>query len=696
VSAQELSNFTATTSNQYIYQPTQVGEGRIRVNYINGGYKDTTALITVVVGSATRLAINTLRDTNGVELVNDTITVGDSLKVYAAIYDSKNNFINNISVDWSLNQNMGNLSPATTTDSAAFYPTTIGSTSIKANSALYGLNDQTGLITIFAGRPDSLRILSSVNDTVTPKQIVELKVKLIDSLKNAIRDSVVRFNIVSGGGSLSASSDTTDQLGMASVRFTAPQSIGQTQVIATVATLTDDTAKFTITTIPASLAYYTVVPSTVSDTAGAAVTVTVTAYDIFNNLLDDDSTQTRIDIYGSKTGFNGVGTGITPKYNVLTNGQNSSVIRDSVKENIQIKVASRFDSTKSAITEFITIREASPFIAEFYPDSLSNVQSGQLGVPLIDSSVLIVKDQFGNAVNDTITVLWRPTATASVNPVIRTTDRNGTSSALWTLRTSTASTDTLFAIIPVIHDTLQFIANILVTGNDSLMRISSLADSDTVNSRLNNAFRVYVEDEFANPRSGVKITFSLFNAPGATDSAGFVSTGGDYLTTLDTLTDINGFAETVFHLGTKVGRYIIRASNPNLKNPVVYDTIVGVHDVPGNLQILSGNNQSLVAGDVSDTVKALIHDRYGNPIVNSSEYIYWQSIYNGLPVSSAGLIDILPTPPQNFVTLDSAVIGSSTQSFGLWQARQLSGYDTIIAYLKNIATKRRQCSHIFR
>ncbi len=636
----------------------------------------------MIVGSPTRLAINTLRDTNGIELVNDTVTIGDSLKIFAAIYDSKNNFINNVSVNWTLNQNLGNLSPAAASDSSAFYPTTTGSTSIRANSATYGLSDQTGIITVFAGRPDSLRIITAAVDTVTPNQIIELKVKLIDSLKNAVRDSIVRFNITSGSGTLSAASDTTDPLGFASVRFTAPQQAGSTLISAYVTTLTDDTAKFTVTTVPASLAYYRIIPSTLSDTAGSAVTVTVTAFDVFNNQLDDDTTQTRIDIYGSKTGLNGGGAGITPKINILTNGQHTSVVRDSVKENIQIKVTGRFDTTKTAITEFVTIREASPFVAEFYPDSLSNVQSGQLGVALIDSSALIVKDRFGNAVNDTITVRWLPTSTASVNPAIRTTTLDGTARTRWTLRTATASNDTMLAVVPVIGDTLRFIANILATGNDTLIRVSALADSDTVNMRLDNTFRVYVEDEFANPQSGVKITFSLFSSPGATDSAGFVASNGEYVTTLDTLTDINGFAEAVFHPGTKTGQHIIRASNPELKNPAVYDTVTGVHDVPNNLQIIAGNNQNLTAGSVSDTLKVLITDRYGNTLEQSAEQIYWQTIYTGLPVSAAGNIDILPNP-QNFTTLDSAVIGTVSSSYALWQMRQVLGYDTVIAYLRN-------------
>ncbi len=685
VSEPGLSNFTATTSSLYIYHPTATGNGKIRVDYVNGSFRDTTGLITVIVGNPARLAIEISRNSTGFELLNDTLVIGDSIKVFAAIYDTKNNFISNTSVDWSLNQSLGNLTPSSSSDSVVFYPTTIGVTSINANSTLYNLTDKTGLITVWAGKPDSLRRLSAANDTVLPKQIVELNVKLIDSLKNPVRDSVVHFSIGSGGGTLNAFTDTTDQLGMASVKFTAPQSVGTSKIYATLATLTD-TAKFTITVIPASLAYYTIIPSTYSDTAGAALTVTVTAYDVFDNQLADDTTQTRIDVYGTKSGLNGKGVGITPKFNVLTNGQHIAVIRDSVKENIQIKVTGRFDTTKTAITEIITIREASPFVADFYPDSLSNVQSGQLGVALIDSSALIVKDRFGNAVNDTITVLWLPTFTASVSPAIRTTATDGIARTKWTLRTATASNDTMFGIVPVIGDTLRFIANILATGNDTLIRVSALADTDTVNLRLDNAFRVYVEDEFSNPQSGVKITFTLFSAPGGTDSAGFVATNGDYVTTLDTLTDINGFAEAVFHLGTKTGRYVIRASNPALKNPAVYDTVMAVHDVPRKLQILSGNNQTIQAGSLTDTLKVRITDVYANPIDNSSQYIYWETIYNGLPLANAGLIDILPSPPQNFATLDSSVIGTTSHSMAIGRVRQLSGFDTVRVYLRNADT----------
>jgi hypothetical protein len=680
-----LSNFTTSTGTSKVYTPTLAGSDRIEAVYVNGDLRDTTGQITVVAGDTSEVRIVDARGAAGVTVGALSRTADDTVLVYAAVYDNKGNFISNVDVAWSVTGGIGTLSE-TFSDSTILRQLAVGSGVISANFVSQSLTDQTGLITVTAGQPDSLRQLVADSITLSPGQQQLIRVRLIDSLKNAIRDSVIHFAINSGSGTLSQSVDTTDALGVASVTYTTPTVAGVALVDVYLATLAD-TAKFTLTTSAGSLSYYGIAPSTTSDTAAAAITVTVTAFDVFGNQLDDDTTQTRLDVIGSATGLNGSGVGISSQFNTLTNGQHVAVVRDSVRETIQIRVRSRFDSTKSGTTDLITILPATPFAVNFYPDSVSNLQSGQQGAELIDSSAVIVTDRYGNAVNDTVTVRFIPLSNGSTSPSIRTTGTNGIARTKWTLRTTTASFDTMFAVVPYLDDSLRFVATILAAGVDSMTLVSVLDDTALVNESMSDTFRVKVQDQFNNPVTGRAITFSLFSSPVGTDSAGFVQGPGVYVSTLDTVTDADGFASAVFHTGTKVGTYIIRASNPALLNPVVRDTVYARHRPAVTLQLVKGNNQTVQVGSIAtDTLVVQAFDTYSNAVTDTSARVIFRTIYNGSLPGGTGLVDALPYTPSVFVPIDS--VNSNVQGFAraIWQVRRLTGTDSMLVFIRNVDT----------
>ncbi|HMW34867.1 MAG TPA: Ig-like domain-containing protein, partial [bacterium] len=543
------------------------------------------------------------------------------------------------------------------------------------------------MITVIGGAPDSIYEISSTSVSLTPTQTTTLKVKLTDDDGNGLQDSVVYWTIQTGSGALSLASDSTDELGVSQVVFTAPTTSGVSTVRAYITSLSTDSGRFTITTNPAVLAYYTIIPSTNNDTVGVAITATVTAYDIFNNTLDDDTTRVQFDVIGSVTGLNGSGVGINPTNDTLTNGQLTVVVTDSVKETLQIRVTSLLDTTKRTATNLITLRAAAPSIVEFYPDSLTNVQSGQFGQPLLDSLALVVKDQFGNTVNDTVTVQWFATSDGTASPVIRTTDNDGIARSLWTLRTGASSYDTMYAVIPVTGDSLQFIANLLPTGEDTLIRVSSLVNSDTVNQMLPDTFRVLVRDQFSNPVSNTAISFTAYSYPSGSDSTGFIRGAGNYVTTLDTVTDINGYASAIFHMGTKVGQYIIRASNPSLLNPAVFDTIQATFGLPGELRLLSGNAQTDTVDQIVDTLRVQVYDRYGN-VVNDTARVIWEAINNSVSVLNQGLVDAVSIDSVSGTPTfrDSALAFTQGIAKANWRLKDLTGSDSVRAFIPGIDT----------
>lgn len=141
-----LDGVLAGPTTNVTFEPSTSGtSGTITADA--SGLTDATGMITVDVGGLHRIII---RDElgGGGSVVNDlTMTIEETLEVWAAGYDLDDNFIGDQSVDWEgTGVVSGNLSP-TTGISTIFNPTTIGTGTIEAEDG-EGHTDDTGIITV--------------------------------------------------------------------------------------------------------------------------------------------------------------------------------------------------------------------------------------------------------------------------------------------------------------------------------------------------------------------------------------------------------------------------------------------------------------------------------------------------------------------------------------------------------------------
>jgi hypothetical protein len=132
-----------------------LGTGRIRAQHITLG-EDTTGVITVAAGAATRLKIENRADGSGVEINARTIGSGVSFIAYAIARDASDHFVDNVAVAWSLIYRTGgvagsDLVAAADGKSATFTGQAAGAGRIRAQHATLG-EDTTGLITVVVGR----------------------------------------------------------------------------------------------------------------------------------------------------------------------------------------------------------------------------------------------------------------------------------------------------------------------------------------------------------------------------------------------------------------------------------------------------------------------------------------------------------------------------------------------------------------
>ncbi|NUM81582.1 hypothetical protein HUU42_12315, partial [bacterium] len=160
VGTRGISNFNDTIAQNIVYTPTATGRGRIEVFYAGQNLRDTTGIITIVPGDTVEIRIVDDRGSGASAVGILSKTADDTVLVYAAAYDVKNNFIGNPAVNWSVSGGIGTLRE-TNLDSTILDISSVGNGAITAT---YGsFSDQTGLITVTHGDTNFIALRTAPN-----------------------------------------------------------------------------------------------------------------------------------------------------------------------------------------------------------------------------------------------------------------------------------------------------------------------------------------------------------------------------------------------------------------------------------------------------------------------------------------------------------------------------------------------------
>lgn len=230
---------------------------------------------------------------NGPELVNKTLTADQSLVVHAAGYDASNNYLGDFSVTWSVSGGIGTLTPVSgvTTTLDARTP----GTGIIAADHLTATDDVSGLITVNAGAPHHVKILTGANGnatevaavTLTSGQTLTMHAGSFDADDNYVGDVTVTWSVTGGIGTLNPATGI-------STTFTAT-SAGTGAVNADHASLSDD-ATGAISVNAGALSYVKIIEGAAGNgpelttktlTTDQTLTVHAAGYDAAGNYLGD-------------------------------------------------------------------------------------------------------------------------------------------------------------------------------------------------------------------------------------------------------------------------------------------------------------------------------------------------------------------------------------------------------------------------
>ncbi len=203
------TNAPATT-----FEATKTGTGRIIANHTSV-IDDSSGVITITDGAeySVKILFNTAGETNEVNTLS--LTTGATQDVHAASFDRDDNYIQDVSANWSVTGNIGTLSQNTGV-TTRFTAVTRGTGQINATSAGL-LSDATGTITVSEGTLAKIRIVEGSNGDgtrfigrpVSTDGSFTLHAAGYDANDNYLGDFAVNWIAVNGRGVFSRTFDTS-------------------------------------------------------------------------------------------------------------------------------------------------------------------------------------------------------------------------------------------------------------------------------------------------------------------------------------------------------------------------------------------------------------------------------------------------------------------------------------------------------
>lgn len=170
-----------------------------------------------------------------------------------------------------------------------------------------------------------------------------------------------------------------------------------------------------------------------------------------------------------------------------------------------------------------------------------NNQSATINSSLTQSLKVQVQDASGGATEGVSVSFSVSSGGGTLSTTTATTDVNGFVESNWTLG-ATEGMQTVSVTANVTQGSPQIFSaqGTAITANNSLVKISGDNQSDIVGQLLSLPLKIKVQNSFGTAVDGISVSFS-------------VNSGGGNLSTTTATTDINGYAETFWTLGSLIG-----------------------------------------------------------------------------------------------------------------------------------------------
>ncbi len=254
---------------------------------------------------------------------------------------------------------------------------------------------------------------------------------------------------------------------------------------------------------------------------------------------------------------------------------------------------------------------AAAHIAKFSGDAV-----GPVNTPTVHD--VVITDANNNPVPG-VTVTWAAQGGGSVSPATSVSDAGGHAQATRMLGTTPGTeTTTATAALTGGPTTVTFTITVQAAGASQIAANGGDAQTDTVGRTLPTSISVIVKDAFANPVSGVTITWSIVHGGGSVNPSTSVTNAGGIASTSWTLGTVTspadntqlaqasgvaspvGFAATAVPAAVNAGQSSVTATSPITAGGVASSITVTARDQYGNL--IAGKSITLAATGTGNTV----------------------------------------------------------------------------------------------
>jgi hypothetical protein len=552
---------------------------------------------TGVTGSANNIAVNAGN--------NQSATIGTTVPVDPSVIvtDGSGNPVQGVQVTFAVASGGGSATGLTPTTNASGIATvgswslgtTAGTNTLTATSP--GLNGSpvTFTATGTTGAAASIAINGGNNQAATVGTAVAVNPSVIvrDIGGNPVSGVSVTFAVVSGGGSITGGSATTDVGGIAAVgSWTLGTQAGSNTITATSGGLTGSPITFSATGVTGA-ATTIVINGGNNQTAVAGSTLPVDASVLVTDAGGNPVSGVSVTFAvasggGSITG----GSQTTNASGIATVG--SWTLGATAGTNTLTATSAGLTGSPLTFTATGTVGAATTIAING-----GNNQTAPAGSALPVNPSVLVTDAGGNPIAGVSVTFAVASGGGSITGGAATTDAGGIATVgSWTLGT-TPGANTLTATSPGLTGSPRTFTATGTTGSAATIAINA-GDNQTqvVNTVLATDPSVLVTDALGNPVQGVSVTFA-------------VASGGGTANGLDRTTNASGIATVgSWQLGTVAGSNTLTATSAGLNGSPVTFTATGI---PGGINAAqsSATVPNGLAGSPT-TISIQARDVFGN------------------------------------------------------------------------------------
>jgi adhesin/invasin len=416
-----------------------------------------------------------------------------------------------------------------------------------------------------------------------------------DTLEQPYLNGLVTFAVTAGGGSLSATSVTTDASGRASAVLTLGPTAGSANNVVT-ATIGELPA---VTFAASAIAGPPAILKKVSGDGQAAFVGAQVANPIVVKVTDAYSNP----VQGVVVSFTAAGGGNVNPASTTTGANGEAQAAWTLGPTVNGNTVTAAAGSLTAVT--FNALAAPPPDAKVLAVS-GTPQSGTvataLGLPL-----LVQVSTATNVPIQGVTVDFEvtPSGAATLSPPQGTTGSNGQAQVSVTLG-QTAQDFTITASVAGVAQTASFSATANPDIPARLVIVSGNGQSAPAGTALDKPLVVKVTDQYSNPLSGVAVSFA-------------VGSGGGSLSGVSPATGANGQAQASLTVGTVAGtdNNTVTVTSAGLQG--VSFTASVTAGAPASIAAVSGDGQSgVVASILSAPLVVKVTDQYSNPVPNAT------------------------------------------------------------------------------